>query len=326
VPWGREPKLSAATIKDVEIVEIARDHEPLHPGALAGNRFAITIRGVGPEQDALSRAEAIVGVLAERGVPNFFGPQRFGVRGEGPDLARHLLAREPLKALDLFLGAPSTREGDPRAQAFRRAYEKKSYGEALSLVPGRLNGERRLLEQLVRGRRKEAVAGELSPATRRMALSAWQALLFNRVLAARLPTLDVPRAGDLLAAEGAARGDDAPSERTCTDPAADAAAVRARTLHLTGPLFGERVALAEGEPGVIERAVLAAEALPSRALVRPAGLSLWGERRPLRFLARNLAVRALAGECSLVFEFTLPPGCFATALLAEVMKDEAPVN
>lgn len=325
VPWKKEPKLSAATIKDVEIVEIARDHEPLHPGALAGNRFAITIRGVGPEQDALRRAEAILAVLAARGVPNFFGPQRFGVRGEGPELGRHLLAREPLKALDLFLGAPSPREGDPRAQAFRRAYEKRNYGEALSLVPGRLNGERRLLEQLVRGRRLEAVAGELAPATRRMALSAWQSLLFNRVVAARLAGLDAPLAGDLLVAEGAARGDDAVAARTCSDPVADTPAVRERKLHLTGPLYGERVALAGGAPGEIERAILGAEQLPSGALVRPSGLSLWGERRALRFLARDLSVSALAGECSLVFAFVLPPGCFATALLAEVMKDAAPV-
>ena len=341
VPWKHEPKLSAATIKMVKILEIAHDHAALHPGELTGNRFVITIRGVGDETAAHARAQAIVDVLARRGVPNFFGPQRFGVRGEAPEIGRRLLARDPIGALDLFLGAPSPLEGDPRAQAFRRAYQKKNYGEALSLVPGRLNGERRLLEQLARGRRKETVAGDLAPATRRMALSAWQAQLFNRVLAQRLQEIDLAVAGDWLLPEAASPaatasaatapadrpGEELPRQesRRCVDPATDQPEVTAGRLHPTGPLFGERVDLADGRPGEIERAVLAAESIPPDRLRRPAGLALWGERRELRFAPRDVKVTALAGECSLRFEFTLPPGCFATAVLAEVMKDVVPV-
>lgn len=320
VPWSKEPKLSAATIKDVTIVEIARDHEALHPGALAGNRFDVTVRGVGDEADALVRANAIAAELQRRGVPHFFGPQRFGIRGETPEIGRLLLRRDLAGALDLYLGAPSTKEGDLRAQAFRRAYDQQRYREALALVPGRLNSERRLLELLVKGRNKEFVAGQLAPATRRMALSAWQAQLFNRLLARRLATLDVATEGDLLLAA------DGGEARRCSDPAADQPAVTALALHPTAPLFGERVELADGAQGAIERELLAAESLSQNALARPVGLALWGERRPLRFVPRGLKIRALRGEKSLRFEFALPPGCFATAVLGEVMKDCEPVT
>jgi len=330
VPWSKEPKLSDATIEDVEILEIARDHEPLHPGALAGNRFDVTVRGVGEEHEALARAETIAAVLRRRGVPHFFGPQRFGIRGEAPELGRLLLRRDLVGALDLFLGAPSPREGDLRAQAFRRAYDQQRYGEALALVPGRLNSERRLLELLQQGRSKAFVAGHLSPATRRMALSAWQAQLFNRMVARRLATLDAATEGDLLLASGGGEGEDGererPVARRCTDAAADQSAVAALELHPTAPLFGERVELADGPQGAIERELLAAESLPPRALARPVGLALWGERRAMRFVPRDLKIAALKGDKSLRFEFTLPPGCFATALLGEVMKDVQPVT
>jgi tRNA pseudouridine13 synthase len=53
----------------------------LRPGHLLGNRFTITI--LNPEvEDAQARAEAIVRALEERGLPNFFGDQRFGKFGD----------------------------------------------------------------------------------------------------------------------------------------------------------------------------------------------------------------------------------------------------
>ncbi len=320
VPWAKEPKLSAAVIRDVEIVEITRDAEPLHPGQLAGNRFTLFVRGVGDEQTALLNARAILDVLARRGVPSFFGAQRFGVRGESAEVGRRLLLGDAAGALDLVLGAPSDAERDPRARAFRKAYERRAYREALSLVPGRLSSEARLLEMLARGKPKGYVAGQMPPAMRRMALSAWQALLFNRVLAQRLARIDGALAGDWLA-DAAGGG----PPRRCTDPAADQAAVASLALHPTGPLFGERVELADGEPGAIEQAVFAESAVPKERLIRPAGLALWGERRELRFAPAELSVAALERESTLVFRFRLPSGCFATALLAEVMKDVAPV-
>ncbi len=318
VPWAKEPKLSAATIRDVDVVEIARDDRPLAPGDLAGNRFTIHLRGVGEEGAALTKARAILAVLTRRGVPNFFGAQRFGVRGESAEIGRRLLLKDHVGALDLLLGAPSDGERDPRARQFREAYERGAYREARALVPGRLSSEARLLDELAHGRSKEFVAGKISPAMRRLFLSAWQSLLFNRVVARRLTRIDVALAGDLLKAGR----DEAP--RRCTDPAVDQPEVARLALHPTAPLFGARVELADGEPGEIERAVFAEAAVPPARLERPTGLALWGARRECRFVPDELDVKALPGEGTLVFRFRLPPGCFATALLGEVSKSLLP--
>jgi tRNA pseudouridine13 synthase len=64
-------------------VNWAKQHSnKLKVGHLLGNRFTITISDLAvPPEEALSRSHAIAAVIALRGVPNFFGPQRFGWEG-----------------------------------------------------------------------------------------------------------------------------------------------------------------------------------------------------------------------------------------------------
>lgn len=66
----------------------ARHHRnKLKPGHLLGNRFRITISDLDvPAAEALTHAGHIASALAQRGLPNFFGPQRFG--NEGANVAR----------------------------------------------------------------------------------------------------------------------------------------------------------------------------------------------------------------------------------------------
>ncbi len=65
-------------IPGCEVLESARNRRKLKPGMHAGNQFVITLRGEGAVQDDINgRLEAI----ARRGVPNYFGEQRFGRDG-----------------------------------------------------------------------------------------------------------------------------------------------------------------------------------------------------------------------------------------------------
>ena len=59
-----------------EIVGIDRHRNKIKTGHVAANRFSIIVSDPLPE--ARPRAEAIAARLAETGVPNFYGPQRFG--------------------------------------------------------------------------------------------------------------------------------------------------------------------------------------------------------------------------------------------------------
>ncbi len=64
-------------------VNWARQHNnKLKVGHLLGNHFRITVTDLAvPAGEALSRSRAIAEAIAQRGVPNFFGPQRFGYDG-----------------------------------------------------------------------------------------------------------------------------------------------------------------------------------------------------------------------------------------------------
>lgn len=64
-------------------VHWARFHgNKLKPGHLLGNRFTIVVREPAcPPEEARRRAEAIADAISTRGLPNYFGPQRFGPQG-----------------------------------------------------------------------------------------------------------------------------------------------------------------------------------------------------------------------------------------------------
>ena len=59
----------------VRIVRASRGRKKLRRGVHAGNRFAITVRDVGGDRNALADR---AGRIARAGVPNCFGAQRFG--------------------------------------------------------------------------------------------------------------------------------------------------------------------------------------------------------------------------------------------------------
>ena len=67
---------SLADVDGVEVLEMSRHRNKLGLGHLRGNNFELRVRG--PVLDWQPRAEAIVAHLQEVGLPNYFGPQRFG--------------------------------------------------------------------------------------------------------------------------------------------------------------------------------------------------------------------------------------------------------
>lgn len=77
---GRDPPAALGDPpRGVEVLEMVRHVRKLRVGALAGNRFTITLRAVAADRSAF--AERLESIRA-RGVPNYFGEQRFGRGGE----------------------------------------------------------------------------------------------------------------------------------------------------------------------------------------------------------------------------------------------------
>jgi tRNA pseudouridine13 synthase len=68
---------------DIEILEVARHSRKIRRGSLRGNRFVLQVRDVQGDRETM---EPRLAAIAGGGVPNYFGAQRFGNRGD--NLAR----------------------------------------------------------------------------------------------------------------------------------------------------------------------------------------------------------------------------------------------
>jgi tRNA pseudouridine13 synthase len=86
-PSGSGTDWRGADISGVRILDIGRNRRKLRRGAHAGNAFRIVVRGVDCAGSLLEERLTRIGA---RGVPNYFGPQRFGREGANLALARSL--------------------------------------------------------------------------------------------------------------------------------------------------------------------------------------------------------------------------------------------
>ena len=77
VPGNAMPDLSKFELEGCKVLEYARHKRKLRLGALKGNEFTLVLREVSERNDVEARLQAI----NERGVPNYFGAQRFGIGG-----------------------------------------------------------------------------------------------------------------------------------------------------------------------------------------------------------------------------------------------------
>jgi tRNA pseudouridine13 synthase len=85
-PTARDPEAGSLEGDGYRVLERSRHQNKLRTGHLRGNVFTIAVRG-----GDLERARACAVALRQRGLPNFFGSQRFGVEGDNADLGRSLL-------------------------------------------------------------------------------------------------------------------------------------------------------------------------------------------------------------------------------------------
>lgn len=78
LPKRIAPDLATLDDAQMQVVESTWHHRKLQRGALLGNRFVLTLRQVQGEREAIERR---LQAIAARGIPNWFGEQRFGRDG-----------------------------------------------------------------------------------------------------------------------------------------------------------------------------------------------------------------------------------------------------
>jgi tRNA pseudouridine13 synthase len=339
-------RFAQVSLPDVRILQTTRHTNKLKPGHLAGNRFAVRLRKLAlPLPQAAEVAREVLSILSRRGVPNYFGPQRFGNHQDNHLLGKAVARNDVDTFVDLLLGHPSEELDSPPAFQARTLYEQGRYEEAAKLWPGHFVDQRRSLRILAggkdRGQRTEnggqktedAVASHPHAEVRSkkrvyytidkhlkgLFISAYQSYLFNRVLVARMPGLDRLLLGDMayLHANGACFRVEQPEVE---QPRCDRFEISP-----TGPLLGGRTTKLTGPAGEIENPILDAENLNDQDFRQMKHLGARGGRRPLRFQPRNASVTSGQDELGphLEFRFELDAGCYATTLLAEITKDRS---
>lgn len=75
VPAAREPDWRALDNEQIRVLEVKRHGRKLKTGAHRGNRFSLLLRDV---DVTMQQVEQRLNEIRASGVPNYFGPQRFG--------------------------------------------------------------------------------------------------------------------------------------------------------------------------------------------------------------------------------------------------------
>jgi tRNA pseudouridine13 synthase len=294
----------------------ARHGNKLRLGHLAANRFAIKIRDVTPTD--VVKLRPVLDVIERRGMPNFFGEQRFGRRDTNDALGAALLRDDNEAVLQLLLGDPRPNiDRDPRVLQARQAFANRDNETAMHLWPRSGGMERRILARLMKTHKPSAAVRAIDEKLRRLWISALQSRLFNDVVARRIDALDKLMDGDVAQKHenGACfRVESAQTEQ----PRADAFEISP-----TGPLVGYRMTTPEGEPLRIEEEVFAAQQITPGEFRAAGRLKVKGARRSLRVKPIDIELSAGVDEhgAQITVAFTLPAGSFATVLMRELMKD-----
>lgn len=251
LPLGNrpDPDWNALSLDGVRVLAVARHRRKLKIGVLKGNRFRLVLRELSrPAESLAARLE----VIARRGVPNYFGLQRFGRGASNIAKAEEMLA-----------------------------------------------GRRRIHDRKLRG----------------LLLSTARSVIFNALLAERVRREDWDKLlpGDVLMLDG--------SRSVFRSEASDEALpgrLASGDVHPTGSLWGRGELMSRDEACALEERVALEHAVLADGLIQ-AGVD--ASRRALRMPVRDLHWQA-PDASTLVVEFSLPAGAYATAVLREVVNSE----
>src|SRR5919107_2327036 len=128
-------------IPGLTVLWAARHGNKLRLGHLAGNRFAIKVRDVTPT-DVVKLKEPLA-VLQRRGLPNYFGEQRFGRRGDNDLLGAALVRGDDEGLLSILLGRPDPDVDEGQDHQARAMFDRNDLEGAMRAWPRRAGMERR---------------------------------------------------------------------------------------------------------------------------------------------------------------------------------------
>ncbi len=316
-------KLSELKLKDAEIEILGFSRRSLKLGDLLGNDFRVRVRGC--EDGGV--AENVKEELAEKGVPNFFGLQRFGtVRFITHEVGKLILQRRYEDAFWVYVAKPFESEREDVKEVRKTLWETRDAKLGLKEMPGHLRYERTLLQKLREGKDEKEALLSLPKNLKMMFVHAYQSYIFNRLLSDRIEefgSLKIVDEGDWACY--ITKSKVKPTFVDCSTVGKNVSRVRflveRRFASLALPLVGYRTEL----KGWSRRA---------KEYLDEDGIAISDFKGEFKEFSSSGSYRAAdmifeitgfefsSSDGDAIFEFYLPRGCYATVFLREFLKVE----
>jgi len=310
---------------NVKILEIKQNEKKLRIGQLVGNKFRILIRDTeNPDNDTIT-ARTVLNKLEAIGVPNYYGWQRFGKNRPNTHKVGEFLIHNDIKgAVDSYIGNPYDGEKN-HIKSARAFYDEGDLEEAYESMPSWMRYEKMMLRELIQQKRKKGELNEksyiialesLPKPLKRMFVHAYQSYLFNKAVSERTK----------LGINKYVEGDIIIDNEEHLVHEFDVNDINERIdkfeVHPTAPLYGTKVPLASGVVGQLEQKILDEEKIELQDFECPKTpkLGSHGLRRAIRFKIWDVSAEKTSE--GVLTEFSIPKGCYATAVLREILKED----
>ena len=310
-------------LHNVKILEIKQNQKKLRMGQLRGNKFKINIKNTEDPAEEKKKKKKVLESLKITGVPNYYGYQRFGeVRSTTHLVGKCLVEGDIKKAVDTYIGNPNEEEHNLPYES-RKLYDEGKLQEAYDLMPKSMRYEKSMIKELMIGQNKHGEILEkdyiraiesLPKPLKRMFVNAYESYLFNKIVNERAKIgIDKYFDGDIIIDKEEHWVHEINEDTIEED-------LKNFVLNPTAPLLGSKVPFAEGKQGIIERKVIEDENITKESFECPKTpkLGSHGVRRSVRFKIEDTNVEQIDNGISV--EFFIPKGCYATAVLREIMK------
>ncbi|MDK2796123.1 MAG: tRNA pseudouridine13 synthase [Archaeoglobaceae archaeon] len=177
----KKEDLEGLSIRDAKIEFVGYSRRELRLGDLLGNFFRVRVVGAKNGEIFWKTKEE----LSEKGIPNFFGEQRFGTRGITHEVGKLILQRNYSEAFWTFVAKPSDVEEELR-KIREELWNCRDPIYGLKELPKHLNYERTLLQKLREGKSEKEALLSLPKTLKMMFIHAYQSYIFNRLLSQRI--------------------------------------------------------------------------------------------------------------------------------------------
>ncbi|MCS7122056.1 MAG: tRNA pseudouridine(13) synthase TruD [Archaeoglobaceae archaeon] len=169
--------------KDAEVEFVGYSRKALELGDLVGNKFKIVVRNC-KNGELFSKT---LNELKEKGTPNYFGLQRFGVlRYVTHEVGKLLLQKNYEEAFWTYVAKPFEGEDEKVKKIREDLWNTRDPRVGLRELPKHLSYERSLLQKLREGKSELEALLSLPRNLKIMFIHAYQSYIFNRLLSDRI--------------------------------------------------------------------------------------------------------------------------------------------